>query len=285
MLPEHFSGRIDVAGTEERGRIGGVNTQRRNTAAALTVAGSDSGGGAGTQADLKVFHSLGVFGTSAITCLTAQNPSRVTGIEPVSARMVTEQIERVLEAFPVRAAKTGMLYEPEIIAAVARVFSRYKFRNLVVDPVMIASSGARLLKPDGVAVLTKKLLPLALVVTPNRAEAEVLLGKSIGSLAEQRDAARLLAERFGAAVVVKGGHVGGARVVDVLFDGRDVYEFVAARVPRVKTHGTGCVFSAALAANLALGFSLVDSVARAKSFVTDAIRHSLRVGRFRVLQI
>ena len=258
--------------------------QRRTIPAVLTIAGSDSGGGAGAQADLKVFHSLGVFGASAITCLTAQNPSRVTGIEPVSARMVTEQIERVLEAFPARAVKTGMLYEPAIVASVARACRQHRIRNLVVDPVMIASSGARLLRPDGVAALAGELLPLARVITPNRSEAEALSGMPVRSLAEQREAARILSERFDTAVVVKGGHIGGASAVDVLFDGRRFYEFSGARVPRVKTHGTGCVFSAALAANLALGFSLVDSVARAKSFVTDAIRHSLWVGRIRVLQ-
>ena len=261
-------------------------SKQRQTAVALTVAGSDSGGGAGLQADLKVFHSLGVFGTSAVTCLTAQNPSRVTAIEPASPRIVAAQIERVLEAFPVRAAKTGMLYDAAIIATVARALRKHNLRNLVVDPVMIASSGARLLKPDAVTALTTRLLPLALVVTPNRSEAEVLSNRPVRSLPEQRDAARALAEQFGAAFIVKGGHLpGAARAVDVLFDGRAFHEFGAARVPRIKTHGTGCAFSAALAANLALGHSLVESVARAKQFVTDAIRHSLRVGRYRALRV
>ncbi len=247
---------------------------------ALTVAGSDSGGGAGAQADLKTFRALGVFGTTAITCLTAQNPSRVSGVEAVSPRMVVQQMERVLEAFPVGAAKTGMLYHPQIIKAVARVFRRCKLRNLVVDPVMVATSGARLLKPDAVDVLTTRLLPLALVVTPNRAEAEVLWGQPIRTQAEQHAAAEALARRFGVAFLVKGGHLLGA--VDVLSDGR---EFAATRVIGVKTHGTGCVLSAAIAANLALGHSLVDSVARAKRFVTDAIRNSIRVGRFRALRV
>lgn len=255
-------------------------------AVALTVAGSDSGGGAGVQADLKTFHSLDVFGTSAITCLTAQNPSGVSAIEATTPRMVAEQMERVLEAFPVGAAKTGMLYSAPIINAVARVFQQSRFRNLVVDPVMVASSGARLLKPEAVAALTKRLLPLALVVTPNRAEAEALSGRSIRSLVDQRAAARMLAERFSTAFVVKGGHfTSEKRAVDVLFDGREFYEFSAARVPDIKTHGTGCTFSAALAANLALGHSLVEAVVRAKRFVTEAIRGSVRVGRFQALKI
>jgi len=254
----------------------------RMTAVVLTVAGSDSGGGAGVQADLKTFHSLGVFGTSAITCLTAQNPSRVSAVEAVTPSMVAEQMERVLEAFPVGAAKTGMLYDAQIIEAVARVFRRHKLRNLVVDPVMVASSGTRLLKAEAVKVLTKRLLPLARVVTPNRTEAEALSGRSVRSRTAQCEAARALADRFGVAFVVKGGHLSGA--VDVLFDGRELHEFEAARVPRIKTHGTGCVFSAALAANLALGHSLVEAVARAKQFVTDAIRHSIRVGRYRALR-
>ncbi len=255
------------------------------TPVALTVAGSDSGGGAGMQADLKTFHALGVFGTSAITCLTAQNPSRVSAVEAVALRMVAEQMERVLEAFPVGAAKTGMLYDAPIIEAVARVFRRHKFHNLVVDPVMVASSGARLLKPYAVAALTKSLLPLALVVTPNRAEAEVLWKRPVRTRAEQRTAAAALAERFGVAFIVKGGHLAAEkRAVDVLFDGSRLYEFAAARVPHVKTHGTGCIFSAALAGNLALGHSLTESVARAKQFVTNAICHWIRVGRYRALR-
>ena len=263
-----------------------MSEQRRIIPVALTVAGSDSGGGAGAQADLKTFQSLGVFGTNAITCLTAQNPERVSRIVAVSPGMVVEQMERVFEAFPVRAAKTGMLFNAGIIEAVAATFQRHRFRKLVVDPVMIATSGARLLKPGAVAALKTKLLPVALVATPNRAEAEALSGRRVGCLAEQRDVARALADRFGVAFVVKGGHCDGEkRAVDVLFDGREFHEFVSARVPGVKTHGTGCVFSAAIGAHLALGFSLVESVAGAKRVVTRAIRNSVRVGRFTTLKI
>jgi hydroxymethylpyrimidine/phosphomethylpyrimidine kinase len=263
-----------------------VSSSGKKIKVALTVAGSDSGGGAGIEADLKTFHALGVFGTCAITCLTAQNPLRVSAVEAASPAIVAEQMERVLEAFPVRAAKTGMLYNAAIIEAVAAAFRHRKFRRLVVDPVMVASSGARLLKPEAVAALTKRLLPLALVATPNRAEAEVLWGRSIRSLAEQREAARELADRLGAAVIVKGGHLDGEkRAVDVLFDGRELHEFAAARVRGIKTHGTGCTFSAALAGHLALGCSLVEAAALAKKFVTTAIRSSIRVGRFQALNV
>jgi len=251
---------------------------------ALTVAGSDSGGGAGIQADLKVFHSLGVFGTSAITCLTAQNPGRVSGVHPAPPRFVAEQMERVLEAFPVGAAKTGMLYDAGTIRAVARTFQQHRFRQLVVDPVMVASSGARLLKPAAVVALKRELLPQALVITPNLAETEVLWGKPITSLDEQRTAARELSRQFGTAVVVKGGHRPGRAAVDVLCCGGKLHEFAAPRVPRIKTHGTGCTFSAAIAGHLALGANLVTAVGNAKKFVTHAIRDAVRLGKFHALK-
>jgi len=256
------------------------------TRVALTIAGSDSGGGAGIQADLKVFHAHRVFGTSAITCLTAQNPSRVSAVHAAPAEFVVEQIERILEAFPVRAAKTGMLYDAGIINAVAGICRRRRMRNLVVDPVMVARSGARLLKPDAIAALTGNLLPQAVVITPNLAEAEVLLGGEITTFEQQREAARVLAGKFGTAVVVKGGHLHReARAVDVLFDGRKFHEFGAVRVPNIKTHGTGCTFSAAIAANLAQGRDLVEAVARAKRFVSGAIRTALRVGKHQPLNV
>ena len=252
---------------------------------ALTVAGSDSGGGAGIQADLKTFHSLGVFGTSAITCITAQNPSRVSSVQPVKPRIVAEQMERVLEAFPVRAAKTGMLYDAAIIKTVAGIFRRQRLRNLVVDPVMIATSGAVLLKRTAVAALETELLPLAAVVTPNLAEAEALTGRKLRTLTEVRGAARELAEKFGVPVLVKGGHLPGmARAVDVLYDGQRIVEFSAPVVRAARPHGAGCTFSAAIAAHLARGFSLAESIRRAKVCVTRAIRYQWRLGRQRALR-
>jgi hydroxymethylpyrimidine/phosphomethylpyrimidine kinase len=256
------------------------------TAVALTVAGSDSGGGAGIQADLKTFRAFGVFGTSAITCITAQNPARVSAVQAVEPRVVVEQIDRVFEAFKVRAAKTGMLYDAMIIAAVADNFRRRKFRRLVVDPVMVATSGALLLKKDAISSLKTELLPLAAVVTPNLAEAEVLWQRRIHALDDLRAAARALAERFGVPFVVKGGHLPGAKqAVDVLFDGRRLHQFIGPLIHNVRPHGAGCTFSAAIAANLALGRSLAESIGRAKVFVTKAIRDSIRLGKYRALNI
>jgi hydroxymethylpyrimidine/phosphomethylpyrimidine kinase len=254
------------------------------TPVALTVAGSDSGGGAGIQADLKAFHSCGVFGTSAITCVTAQNPDRVSGVQAISPAIVAQQLDRILEAFPVRAAKTGMLYDAKIIETVSRTFSRRKFANLVVDPVMVATSGARLLKPDAATALCKRLLPIATVVTPNLAETEVLWNTRIAGLDDVRTAARDLAESYGVPFLVKGGHLRGLPdCVDVLFDGERHHEFRSALVRNIQPHGAGCTFSAAIAANLALGHDLVGAIRRAKRFIARALRTALQVGRYRAL--
>jgi hydroxymethylpyrimidine/phosphomethylpyrimidine kinase len=258
----------------------------RPTAVALTVAGSDSGGGAGIQADLNTFRAHGVFGTSAITCVTAQNPGCVSAVQSIEPRVVAEQMDRVFEAFPIRGAKTGMLYDAAIIKAVADGFARRKFRALVVDPVMVATSGARLLRKDAITALTTKLLPRAAVVTPNLAEVEVLSQRSVRTVDDLRRAARALAERFGVPFLVKGGHLPGAeRAVDVLYDGRTFHEFSGPLVRNANPHGAGCTFSAAIAANLALGRSLVESIRRAKAFVTRAIRDSIRIGNHRALKI
>ena len=260
--------------------------RRSTTAIALTIAGSDSGGGAGIQADLKTFQAHGVFGTSAIACITAQNPDRVSAVHALTPRLVTEQMDRIFEAFPIGAAKTGMLYDPAIIEAVARGFARRKFRKVVVDPVMVAGSGARLLKRDAIMALASRLFPHAAVVTPNLAEAEVLSQRSIRTLDELRAAARVLAEKFGVPFLVKGGHLrDGKRAVDILFDGKRFHEYHAARVSNIKTHGTGCAFSAAITANLALGRTLPESIGRAKRFITSAIRGARRIGSYSVLRI
>jgi hydroxymethylpyrimidine/phosphomethylpyrimidine kinase len=259
---------------------------RNSTRVALTVAGSDSGGSAGIQADLKTFHALGVFGTSAITWVTAQNPDRVSAVQPIEPRIVAEQIDRVFEAFRVRAAKTGMLYDAGIIETVAGAFARRRFRRLVVDPVMVSSSGALLLKKDAIPTLTSKLFPLAALVTPNLAEAEALCRGRIRTLLDLRDASRLLSEHFGVAFLVKGGHLPGtARAVDVLWCSGRLHEFSVPRVPKIKTHGTGCVYSAAITAHLALGCDLVGAVGRAKILVTKAIRDAVRVGKYRALRL
>jgi len=251
---------------------------------ALTIAGSDSGGGAGVQADLKTFAALRVHGTSAITCITAQNPRRVTGIQPIRASMVRQQVETVFAELPPRAVKTGMLYSADIIRTVAEFFDKGRRPPLVVDPVMVATSGAVLLKPSAIRALKERLLPLATLITPNLDEAQLLVGRKLRSLEDLLDAASELHECFGCAALVKGGHLKlGRDAVDVLFDGKRFTVLKARRVRGVSTHGTGCTYSAAITANLALGRSLGDSVSAGKSFITAAIANSQPVARHQVL--
>jgi hydroxymethylpyrimidine/phosphomethylpyrimidine kinase len=244
---------------------------------ALTIAGSDSGGGAGIQADLKTFAALGVHGTSAITAITAQNTVKVTDILELPVAMVRAQIDAVVEDLGVQAAKTGMLSSAEIIEAVAGAIEAHRIGNLVVDPVMIAKGGARLLREDAVDALRNRLLPLAAVLTPNLPEAEVLLGRRIATPAERRQAARDLLALGPRAVVVKGGHADGD-AVDVYWDGVTLEELPAERIATANTHGSGCVFSAAIAAGLASGLDPLTATRAAKEFITGAIKLSLEIG-------
>ncbi len=256
---------------------------RKEIPIALTIAGSDSGGGAGVQADLKTFAALGVHGASAITCITAQNPRRVIGIEACSAKIVREQIAAVFDQLPPRAVKTGMLFSREIIHEVGGAL-RQRRCPLVVDPVMVATSGARLLKADAAKALVEKLFPLATLVTPNIPEAETLLGVSIREPEDLRAAARALHDRFRCAALVKGGHLANTReAIDVFFDGHTELLLSSPRVRGVKTHGTGCTYSAAVAAHLARGEKLARAVQLAKEFVTSAIVNSRRANRHDVL--
>ncbi len=242
---------------------------------ALTIAGSDSGGGAGIQADLKTFTALGCHGTTAITCITAQNPKAVTGIQPIRPDLVRKQIEAVFAELPPRAVKTGMLFSTDIINAVADFFSKGKRPPLVVDPVMVATSGAVLLKPSAIRALKERLLPLATLVTPNLDEAQLLLGRKLRTLEDLLDAAEELHATFGCAALVKGGHLKlDNEAVDVLFDGKRFTVLKARRVQGVSTHGTGCTYSAAIAAHLARGQKLDRAVALAKEFITRAIATS-----------
>lgn len=250
---------------------------------ALTIAGSDSGGGAGIQADLKTFSSLGVFGTSAVTCVTAQNPAELLGIQPIEPDMVVKQIKAVCDSFPVRAAKTGMLYSVEIIRQVALEDIREGIPVLVVDPVMVAASGARLLQSDAVDALCKELLPKARVVTPNLHETEILCGRSISSHEELIAASREIAEKFDVACVAKGGHLAGDEVIDVLCDEGEEHVFAGSRIDTDQTHGAGCAFSAALTAYLARGELIADAVSLAKAYVTAAMRNAHEAGKFRPL--
>lgn len=250
---------------------------------ALTIAGSDSGGGAGLQADLKTFAALDVHGTSVVTCVTAQNPRRVLRVEPCSPAMLRHQLTAVFEELPPTAVKTGMLYSADNVRIVCDFF-RTQPPALVVDPVMIATSGAELLEPAAVRLLTERLLPLAGVITPNVAEAEALLGTRIRSVEDLRRAAKALHARFGAAALVKGGHLRGLRqAVDIFYDGKQELLLSALFVRGVKTHGTGCTYSAAITACLAKGLSLEQAVAKAKEFVTQAISHSRVAGKHDVL--
>ena len=246
---------------------------------ALTIAGSDSGGGAGIQADLKTFAALGVYGTSAITAVTAQNTLGVTAIGVLSADLVTAQIEAVAGDIEIHATKTGMLARAAIVEAVAAAVEDLELPNLVVDPVMVAKSGDRLLDDEGIQTLCTELLPRARVVTPNIPEAEVLSGKRISSADTAREAAQRIHAMGAAAVIVKGGHAAGDEIVDLLFDGKQFIEFRTPRVKSSNTHGTGCTFASAIAAHLALGRSLPEATARAQAYVAGAIRHGLAIGK------
>jgi hydroxymethylpyrimidine/phosphomethylpyrimidine kinase len=256
--------------------------KRKQLPVALTIAGSDSGGGAGIQADLKTFAALGVHGTSAIACLTAQNPKRVLAVEPCSPKMLRQQIEAVFAELKPAAVKTGMLFSAKNISVVAEFFrnSKLKTQNskLVVDPLMISTSGAKLLEPAAIKILTEKLLPLAALVTPNLDETEILAGQKISSVEKMRAAARKIHARFGCAVLVKGGHLkNSAEAVDIFFDGGTELLLSAPFVKDVRTHGTGCTYSAAICAALALGHNLPHAVELGKHFITSAIVNSYRI--------
>lgn len=241
---------------------------------ALTIAGSDSSGGAGIQADLRTFQDLGVRGASAITALTCQNAREILGVQPANEVIVGLQIEAVCDEARPRAIKTGMLVNSPIIAVVAHVLAHRRLRNIVVDPVIMSSSGHRLLSERGVQTLQEELLPIATLITPNLYEASVLLGEGpIEDLRQMRLAAALLASSFGTAVLVKGGHLPSHEpAVDVLCVNRRFHEFRSARVPSKKIHGSGCIYSAAIAACLARGEPLAEAVRKAKAYVTAQFR-------------
>lgn len=244
---------------------------------ALTIAGSDSGGGAGIQADLKTFTVLGVFGMSALTAVTAQNTLGVHGIYNLPLEAIEKQIDAVASDIGVDAVKTGMLSQVPIIETVARKIKENNIPNLVIDPVMVAKGGARLLEQDSQKALIEYLLPLATVVTPNLPEAEVLTGLTIRTVDDMKEAAKRIHD-FGAKhVVVKGGHLEGD-ALDILFDGTSFEEYVVQRFDTKHTHGTGCTFSAAITAELAKGRTIREAVATAKEFITCAIQDSLGIG-------
>ena len=245
---------------------------------ALTIAGSDSGGGAGIQADLKTFAAHGVYGTCAITAVTAQNTLGVTAVAALPADIVTAQIEAVAIDIGADAVKTGMLANAAIVEAVAAAIDALDLPNVVVDPVMVATGGDRLLEEEAVAAIKSELLRRALVVTPNAEEAEVLATMKIDSLDAAREAALRILALGPRAVIVKGGHVPGPDAVDLLYDGHSFTELRAPRLDARNGHGTGCTFAAALAANLALGRSLREAAAAAKQYVSGALRAGFAIG-------
>jgi hydroxymethylpyrimidine/phosphomethylpyrimidine kinase len=250
---------------------------------ALTIAGSDPGGGAGIQADLKTFAAFGVYGVSAITAVTAQNTLGVDAVAPLSADFVTAQIEAIAGDVGVHATKVGMLATAAIVEAVAAAIEDLDLPLVVVDPVLVSSSGERLLDADGVQALFTELLPRARVVTPNLPEAEALSGRRVRSDEDAREAARRIREMGPRAVIITGGHGSGSDVVDVLLDEDTFHEFRIQRVESKPTHGTGCTYASALAAGLALGFAMTDAARDAQQFVAGAIRHALPIGRGRVV--
>ena len=245
---------------------------------AMTIAGSDSGGGAGVQADLKTFAALGVYGASTLTAITAQNTVAVTAVHDIPTDVITAQIDAVLTDIGADAVKTGMLSSRDIIECVCEALEVHGVQRLVVDPVMIAKSGDALLREDAIGSLRTRLLPLAMVVTPNIPEAEALTETTIVSDADVRRAAEAIVGMGARSVVVKGGHREGP-ATDLFYDGKEFKEFTAPRFDTVNTHGTGCTFASAVAAGLARGMVVTDAVALAKDYVTEGIRHSFSIGQ------
>ena len=253
---------------------------KQSVRVALTIAGSDSGGGAGIQADLRTFAFHCVHGTSAITCVTAQNTLGVMRVDALPVEAVVAQIQTVVEDIAVQAVKTGMLLNQEIITAVAGQIKALGINNLVVDPVMVSRTGAQLIDNAAVVSLRETLIPLAVVVTPNRYEAQILSGLEIHTLDDMRAAAQRIHKIGAQAVLLKGGGmVGNLRGVDVWFDGHHLETLTTAMVDTTNTHGTGCTLAAAIAANLALGNDLLTSVRRAKDYVTTALKYALDIGK------
>ncbi len=244
----------------------------------LTIAGSDCCGGAGIQADLKTFSALGVYGMSVITAVTAQNTQGVSNVRELDAEIIRDQIDAVFEDIEVAAVKIGMVSSTTIIKTVAAALKKHRAKNIVVDPVMVAKSGAHLLQPEACQALTENLFPLASVVTPNLFEAEVIIGKKISTLKEMEAAAVRLHQLGTKNAVVKGGHLQGD-AVDVLYDGQTFRHFTSARISTPHTHGTGCTFSSAIAAMLAKGHPVEKAVAMAKEYITGAISHSFAIGK------
>jgi len=257
-----------------------TNPSQSSIPVAMTIAGSDSGGGAGIQADLRTFAFHKVHGTCALTCITAQNTLGVTRVDALPPEAVVAQMEAVVSDIDVQAAKTGMLLNQAIITAVAQQVEKLKLSNLVVDPVMVSRTGAQLIADEAIATLRTELIPQAIVLTPNRYEAQILAEMEISSLEEMRVAAQKIHQLGAKAVLVKGGGIAGeGHGVDVWFDGNHLEILQTEVVDTPHTHGTGCTLAAAIAANLALGQAPLDATRAAKNYVTEALKHSLAIGK------
>ena len=250
----------------------------KSVARAMTIAGSDSGGGAGIQADLKTFAGLGVYGTSVVTAVTAQNTMGITEILEVPVSVVNSQFDAVVADIGTDVVKTGMLNSATVIEAVVEKIREHGLTTLIVDPSVVTKRGDRLLQQDAVEALRALLIPMATVVTPNVPEAELLLGRDIRSIDDSRDAAREIVAMGAKAAVVTGGHLSGP-ATDILYDGVEFRAFTSPRLSTTSTHGTGCTFASTTAAGLAKGLSVRDAVTQAKKYVTDAIRHAFPLGR------
>ena len=246
---------------------------------ALTIAGSDSSGGAGIQADLKTFQAIGVFGMSVITAVTAQNTQKVYAVQEIQPQMVENQIQCLFEDAEIHAVKIGMVSSIALIEAIAGALGKVKAPPVVLDPVMISKSGYRLLRQDAQKALVKNLFPLAAVVTPNIYEAEALIGEKITNVEKMKAAAADILKLGAEKVVVKGGHLGKEQATDILYDGIRFQELQSNRIETKNTHGTGCTFSSAIAANLALGKDFFEAVSQAKTYITGAIKHALPIGK------
>ncbi|MDD4048590.1 MAG: bifunctional hydroxymethylpyrimidine kinase/phosphomethylpyrimidine kinase [Clostridia bacterium] len=244
----------------------------------LTIAGSDSSGGAGIQADIKTFSAHGVFGMSVITAVTAQNTQGVFAVQDITKEVIQKQIQAIFEDIEVDAVKIGMVSQIDSIKIIAEELSKYHAEKIVLDPVMISKSGYNLLQPEAKLALIEKLLPIATVITPNIHEAQAITNIEIKNVDDMEKVARLLYDMGPQNVLVKGGHL-ESDAIDVLFDGKEIKYFRSKRINTPNTHGTGCTLSSAIASNLALGFAMAESVKRAKDYITMAIEHSLSIGK------
>jgi hydroxymethylpyrimidine/phosphomethylpyrimidine kinase len=266
-----------------------IRRPAENVPVALSIAGSDSSAGAGIQADLKTFSALGVYGVTAVTCIVAEIPGKVSRIEAASAKIVREQIEVLAKNLPIAAIKTGLLCSAEIVSAVAKTLLNLDKMSvpripLVIDPVFVATGGDPLLEPAAIESYEKELFPLATLITPNLDEAERLVGTKINDRVSMRGAGKELQKRFGTGILLKGGHLAGEHAVDLLFANGKVVEFSALKLFGVATHGTGCTYSAAVTAGLASGLSLEKAVGQAKKFVTESIRTHFQWGNLHALR-